>query len=268
VKTRSVRNVFAFAAAATVAAGTAAFALGEDVKITVVYDNNEHDPRLETGWGFACVVEGFEKRILFDTGGDGDVLLANMKTLGLDAQDLDAVFLSHIHGDHVGGLPRVLEANPAVTVYTPASFPVGFKEEVKGTGAAVVEVTAAWDICPGVGSTGEMGTSIVEQALVARTPRGLVVITGCAHPGIVEVVARARDLYGDDVHLVMGGFHLRAAADAELRDVAASFREMGVRYAGPCHCSGDRAREIFAEELSERYLKVGVGTEVEPLRLE
>jgi 7,8-dihydropterin-6-yl-methyl-4-(beta-D-ribofuranosyl)aminobenzene 5'-phosphate synthase len=66
----------------------------------------------------------------------------------------------------------------------------------------------------------------------------------------------------------MGGFHLGGAADRELKDVAANFRKMGVRYVGLCHCSGDRAREIFAEEYGERYLAVGVGTTVETAGLE
>ena len=259
---------FAVVAAAVAANATTAPGVGEDVKITVVYDNNEYDERLETGWGFACIVEGFEKTVLFDTGGDGDVLLANMATLDHAPEEVDAVVLSHIHGDHVGGLERILEENAAVTVYVPASFPASFKEEVRKYGAAVVEVKGGCDICPGVRSTGEMGAAVVEQALAAETPRGLVVITGCAHPGIVNVVGRARELYGDGVQLVMGGFHLRGARDAELENIAAVLREMGVRYVGPCHCSGERARELFAEEFGERCVEVGVGTVVEPSRLE
>jgi 7,8-dihydropterin-6-yl-methyl-4-(beta-D-ribofuranosyl)aminobenzene 5'-phosphate synthase len=259
---------FAVVAAAFAVSATTAPAVGEDVKITVVYDNNEYDRRLETGWGFACTVEGFEKTVLFDTGGDGDVLLANMAILGLTPEEVDVVVLSHIHGDHVGGLGRILEENAAVTVYVPASFPTRFKEEVKKYCAAVVEVKDGCDICPGVRSTGEMGTSIVEQALVAETPRGFVVITGCAHPGIVNVVGRARELYGDGVQLLMGGFHLRGARDAELENIAAVLREMGVRYVGPCHCSGERARELFAEEFGELCVEVGVGKIVEPSRLE
>jgi 7,8-dihydropterin-6-yl-methyl-4-(beta-D-ribofuranosyl)aminobenzene 5'-phosphate synthase len=247
---------------------TGAPGLGEDVKITVVYDNNPYDRRLEPAWGFACIVEGFEKVILFDTGGDGDVLLANMAALGYAPGDVDVVVLSHVHGDHVGGLPRVLEENPAVTVYAPSSFPARLKNGVERAGAALVEVEGRCDVCPGVGSTGEMGTSVVEQALAAKTPRGLAVITGCAHPGIVSVVERARALYGEKVCVVLGGFHLGGADDAELKEIAASFRRLGVRYVGPCHCSGDRAREIFAEEFRERYLPVGVGTVVEVSGLE
>jgi 7,8-dihydropterin-6-yl-methyl-4-(beta-D-ribofuranosyl)aminobenzene 5'-phosphate synthase len=266
-KERLLKSLAVVAAAFAVNATTAP-GVGEDVKITVVYDNYEYDRRLETGWGFACIVEGFEETVLFDTGGDGDVLLANMAALGHAPEEVDVVVLSHIHADHVGGLERILEENAEVTVYVPASFPARFKEEVGKYGAAVVEVKGSCDVCRGVRSTGEMGTAIVEQALVAETPPGLAVITGCAHPGIVNVVGRTRELYGDGVHLVMGGFHLGGAHDAELENVAAVLREMGVRYVGPCHCSGERARELFAEEFGERYVEVGVGKIIEPSRLE
>lgn len=268
MQNKSLMKSFVFAAAAFAASATAAPGVGENVRLTVVYDNNEYDQRLQTGWGFACIVEGFEKTVLFDTGGVGEVLLANMATLGYAPKDVDVVVLSHIHGDHVGGLPRVLEENPDVTVYLPASFPARVKEEVKKYGAAVVEVKGGCEICAGVHSTGEMGTAIAEQALAAKTPRGLLVITGCAHPGIVNVVKRARELYGDGVHLVMGGFHLGGAHDTQLKNIAAAFRKMEVRYVGPCHCSGERAREIFAEEFGKHYLEVGVGKIVEPSRLE
>ncbi len=98
-------------------------------------------------------------------------------------------------------------------------------------------------IAPGVRSTGELRGPPKEQSLVLSTEKGLVVITGCAHPGIVRIVRRARDLEGDDLHLVMGGFHLGGASDEELRNIVESFREMGVEKVSPTHCSGDRCRD-------------------------
>ena len=81
----------------------------DDLKITVVYNNYPYKEDLETGWGFSCLVEGADKTILFDTGGDGAVLLGNMDKLRIDPAVVDVVVLSHIHGDHTGGLEDFLE---------------------------------------------------------------------------------------------------------------------------------------------------------------
>ena len=94
---------------------------GSRTTITILYDYNpgDSDKRLETAWGFSCLVEGPEKTILFDTGGDSATLLRNMRTLGIDPRDMDVIVISHVHGDHVGGLAGFLEENHAVTVYLP-----------------------------------------------------------------------------------------------------------------------------------------------------
>jgi 7,8-dihydropterin-6-yl-methyl-4-(beta-D-ribofuranosyl)aminobenzene 5'-phosphate synthase len=89
-------------------------AIGE-LLITVVYDNNPYIEGLTTSWGFACVIKEAEKTILFDTGGDSAVLLNNMQQLGMDPKEIDVVVLSHIHGDHVGGLNGFLQVNMNVT---------------------------------------------------------------------------------------------------------------------------------------------------------
>jgi 7,8-dihydropterin-6-yl-methyl-4-(beta-D-ribofuranosyl)aminobenzene 5'-phosphate synthase len=231
------------------------------ISIVVVFDNYPHRKDLKTSWGFACVVSGAEKNILFDTGGDGVILMDNMKKLKIDSKSIDAIVLSHAHGDHTGGLGAFLGANPGVEVYMPASFPGSFKTEVKATGARVVEVSDAKEICDGVWSTGEAGSGIIEESLVLRTDRGLIVVTGCAHPGIVSIIEKAKGLFsGDDVLLAMGGFHLRSESDAGLRKIINKFKENGVRRAGPSHCSGDRARELFQEEYGKDFVQIGVGS--------
>jgi len=231
----------------------------KNLSITVSYDNNPYKERLTTAWGFSCVIRGTEKTILFDTGGDGSILLPNMEKLGINLKEIDLVVLSHIHGDHVGGLSSFLRNNPEVVVYLPKSFPKGFKDGVKEYGAKVVEVQGPLKICQGVFSTGELGTWIKEQSLVIHTEKGVIVITGCAHPGIVKIVDKAKDLVKGDVLLVMGGFHLGGESKGEIENIISSFRKLGVSYAGPCHCSGDSARQLFKEEYGENFIDVGVG---------
>jgi len=229
------------------------------IKITVVYDNNPYDPRLRSDWGFSCLVSLPERALLFDTGGDGGILLENMKKLGINPKGISMVFLSHIHGDHVGGLPAFLRQNNKVTVYVPGSFPARFKEEIRYSGARLEEVRQAKEVSPGVFTTGELDGGIQEQSLVLRSARGLVVITGCAHPGIVNMVRKAKEIGKDRIHLVLGGFHLGGANPSAIEKIIEIFLKLGVEKAAPCHCSGDRARKLFEKHFGSSYIPSGVG---------
>lgn len=228
------------------------------VTFTVVYDNNGYDPGLQAAWGFACLVETGGATVLFDTGGDAPTLLGNMARLGIDPLTIEAVVLSHIHGDHVGGLTGLLDAGARPTVYVPAVFPALFKNSVSAR-TDLVEVTEPMEIEPGLYTTGEVGSGIVEQALAVETEDGLVVVTGCAHPGVVEMVDRASAVFGKDILLVMGGFHLGNATQGQLEGVVDGFRHLGVRMVAPCHCTGDRARQLLAESFGSDYVAAGVG---------
>jgi len=235
----------------------------EAITVTIVYDNYQYDPNLRTSWGFSCLVDGLEKAVLFDTGGDGNLLLANMDKLRISPGDIDIVVLSHIHGDHTGGLAAFLGHNPHVTVFVPQSFPASFKQAIATTGAQYVDVGESTQICPHAFSTGELGTSIKEQALILETANGLVVITGCAHPGVVNMVRRAKEVLSKDIHLVMGGFHMSGFSAAQVNRVIRELQQLGVQKAAPCHCSGDQTRQIFEQVYGEDFVKVGVGKKLE-----
>jgi 7,8-dihydropterin-6-yl-methyl-4-(beta-D-ribofuranosyl)aminobenzene 5'-phosphate synthase len=237
-----------------------------NVTITVIFDNNSYEQGLETDWGFSCVVSGAEKTILFDTG-PGRFLLDNMERLAIEPESIDVVILSHIHPDHTGGLEGFLQKNSDVTVYLPVSFPRKFKDDIAAHGSKIVEVEQPVEICGGVYSVGQLGTLIKEQSLVVRTDRGLVVIIGCAHSGIVKIVKAAKQLIEGELFLVMGGFHLEWSTRGKIKKVISSFKDMKVRYAGPCHCSGHRARSLFQKHFGENYIDIGVGKVITPADL-
>jgi 7,8-dihydropterin-6-yl-methyl-4-(beta-D-ribofuranosyl)aminobenzene 5'-phosphate synthase len=249
-------------ASAYAAASTQGSSEEEDstITITIVYDNNSSRPDLRAAWGFACFIEGLEKTILFDTGGDGRILLSNMEKLGISPKKVEVIVLSHIHGDHTGGLAAVLERNPDVSVFLPASFPGRMKAAIAKTKARVVEVKDPREVCAKAFSTGEMGTFVKEQSLYLRGKEGVAVITGCAHPGVVKIVSRAKELSKSQPFLVLGGFHMAGSPDSNIKSVIRDLKELGVVKAGPCHCSGDRTRELFAEAFGGQYIKAEVGS--------
>lgn len=233
---------------------------GSTITMTIVYDNNSSRPDLRAAWGFGCFIEGLEKNILFDTGGDGRILLSNMERLGISPQQVNIVFLSHVHGDHTGGLTALLERNHDVTVFLPRSFPEKMKAAIRERKAKVVEVREPQKVCPGAFSTGEMGTFIKEQSLYIPVKGGIAVITGCAHPGVVKIVSKASELSKTGPSLVLGGFHMAGFSDRRINSVISGFKTLGVGKAAPCHCSGDRTRELFSQAFGSQFIKAEVGS--------
>lgn len=229
------------------------------ITLTIVYDNNPFDARLKTAWGFACLIETVETTMLFDTGGDGPTLMGNLAALGFDPRRVDAVVLSHVHSDHIGGLDALLNVNDHLTVFMPQSFPAEFKTRVSRRGA-VVSASGPMTITDHIRTTGELGTSIIEQSLIVETDSGLVVITGCAHPGIVEIVRQAKR-YGD-VSLVLGGFHLGDTSAQEIETIIVELKRLGVRKVAPCHCTGERATRQFKAAFGADFIQAGAGLQI------
>ncbi len=232
--------------------------LPEPLTITIVYDNVAFDERLKTAWGFSALVEYHGHKLLFDTGGDGPTLLANMRALEIDPNVIDTIVLSHAHGDHTGGLNALLDHGVRPVVYLPAPFPAAFKRQVSEK-TKLVEVVPGQMIAEDIFTTGEMGQGIVEQALLIKTEKGLVIITGCAHPGIVAIVEQAQSLLDEPVRLVMGGFHLSGKSQAEIDVIVKSFRHLEVAQVAPCHCTGDLAISSFMAEYKTDFLRAGAG---------
>lgn len=239
-------------------------AVGEAPKarLTIVYDNNRGAEGLKPAWGFACVVELPGHTILFDTGGDGAILLANMRRLRIDPATVNMVVLSHVHHDHVGGLAAFLQRNHDVTVCVPGSFPASLKEQVPRAGARLKPIRGAEELAPAVWTTGELTGPVTEQSLVLRTNAGTIVVTGCAHPGVVRIVEQAKRIVPGEVALVMGGFHLGGSSESQIQTIIRSFQELGVRFAALCHCTGDRAVGMFRQAYGSRCLPAAVGYRV------
>ena len=225
----------------------------DNLTLTIVYDNYPGPENLKPDWGFACLIEGLEKTILFDTGGNGPILLENMRQLNLDPQKIDLIVISHVHGDHTNGLESILMLRPQLPVYIPAGFPESFKQKVRSLGSPLFEGENSVRILPAARTTGTLGHSaIVEQGLCIKTADGWVLITGCAHPGVDNLAQKAQNITPEQLYMVLGGFHMASYSDSQVNAVIDKFQSLGITHAAPTHCTGDNARNLFKKRLAEK----------------
>src|SRR5581483_1570012 len=243
-------------------------------RITVLYDAFGASPGMRQDWGYAALIEHGGKRILFDTGNNGDILAQNAKAKGVDLMQLDFVILSHRHGDHMGGLAMLLKMNPNVKIYAPkegfgvfgADLPSTFYRKDESLAAEqryygghppdVMRFGTAWpganvqlvdkntEIIPGMQIitfvSDKPGTlELRELSLAIDTPDGIVLVVGCSHPGVAKIVEAATQI-NTRIHLLVGGFHLVVAKDEEIASLVTLLRDTyKVEYVAPGHCTGE-----------------------------
>jgi len=235
----------------------------DPVTITILYDNYVHEKGTQSDWGFSCLIENTSKTILFDTGTDPAILNKNVKILNKELGQIDAIVISHNHGDHTGGLFDVLKRLDKVEVYLPHSTPGPNMNKVEKAGAVLFYERDLIQICENCYLTGELGDNIKEQSLIIDTEKGLVLVTGCSHPGIVNIVKRAKELLDKEVYMVLGGFHLMRYSTEMTNEIIAKLRTMGVKKCGPTHCSGDETIQIFREAFGNNFIQLGTGQVIE-----
>jgi 7,8-dihydropterin-6-yl-methyl-4-(beta-D-ribofuranosyl)aminobenzene 5'-phosphate synthase len=264
-------------------------------QITILYDAFGKDSAMQRDWGYAALVEYGEKRILFDSGNNPGVLAHNAKAKSIDLSKLDFVVMSHRHGDHMGGLAHLLKANPKVTIYAPkegygvygADLPSSFYRkdpslapEQRYYGGAPPDVMRFGSAWPGanfqlVDKTVEIASGVYlislisdkpgtlelhELSLAIKAPNGMVLVVGCSHPGIDKIV-EAVSRIDPRVHLIVGGFHLLVASDADIQKIVTALHDtFNVQYVAPGHCTGEPAFTALKKAFGDRYLFAGLGT--------
>ncbi len=236
------------------------------MEAVVLFDNEKINRNLRTGWGLSILID---KKILFDTGENGHWLLENMRSLKVNIDRIKAVVISHDHWDHTGGLWEILKNREGLKVYACPGFSPEFKKEVRRLKGELKESGKVTKIAENIFVTGEIageykGRYMPEQTLVIKTDKGLTIITGCAHPGIIRIAAQVKKDFGNrKIHLVFGGFHLIDKYRPEIRSVAEELEEMGVEKIGPAHCSGYDAKLIFREVYEDAFVSIRAGVKIE-----
>jgi len=231
------------------------------VHVTIIYDNYQVDQNLETDWGFACLVEYQGNKMLFDAGRKAELYRKNVELLKLQPQEIPTLFISHEHGDHTAGIPWIAEINPSIKCYLPAA---SFKTlEARMTLPSNSEgVARPTHLYGPFYSTGDDFIKFKEQGLVIKTASGGVLVTGCGHPGAIEMVEVAKEELGIEVHTVIGGLHLMSTSGENVKQIGEQLKKMGVKQICPTHCTGDKSIALLKASFGEGYIAGGTGKEI------
>ena len=210
------------------------------MKVTIIYDNTTSRIDLQADWGFSAFIQAKERDILFDTGADGDILLSNMEKLKINPQDIEDIFISHLHWDHTGGLSSFLQLNNKVKLWVPS-----YLSEEKNA-REVIEVKTPTKLYEGVYSTGELDR--IEQSLCVETEKGIVIIAGCSHPEMEHILKTASQF--GKVYGIIGGLH--GTKPDFLKDLDLIC---------PTHCTQYKSEIISL--YPEKYIEGGAGKIIE-----
>ena len=232
------------------------------MEVKIVFDNTNLNEKFIPGWGFSCLVD---RTVLFDTGEKSEYLFKNMKKLNIDISEIEKVVISHDHWDHTGGLWGLLEKTEHVDVYGCPNFSEEFKEKVISLGGNLIPVQELTVVKDNIFATGEIegnyrGSYIAEQALLIKRNEGIIIITGCSHPGIIKIIKNVKENFPEkNITFVFGGFHLMDKDAREIELIVEKFNELKVEKVGPTHCTGYEAQVTFKNAYKDNFIKIAAG---------
>ena len=216
-------------------------------EISIIYDNLCKKPGFTEGFGFSALVlnRKTDTYLLFDTGGNGHILLHNLEQLSIKPKQITKIIISHDHHDHSGGLKAIYAHNQNLEIYVPYQNKHSFVRTYSK--ANVIGVSNLTKIEKNVFSSGQIGSLIKEQALYLETEKNeIVILVGCTHPGLEKFIVKAREL--GEIKAIIGGFH--------------GFNNFSyldnIELIGACHCT--RHLELLKKQFPKQFHQVCVGS--------
>jgi len=238
----------------------------KDFLIKMIYNNTGSAAGMENKWGLSVYMEFKEHKLLFDTGGDPEVLRKNIEAAGIDLAGLSTVVISHNHWDHFKGMEHVLnQAKP--DLYVVNNDLEEYRQ--KYPDLLVVGVNSAKEIQPGIWTSGQLFNEnarqkIYEQALVLLSGEKCFVFTGCSHPGIIHMLENIRNVHKDkSIELVAGGFHLIMKKENEIQEISEGLKRLGVKKLAASHCTGEPAIQYFKNDWGKDFIDFNLGEMLE-----
>jgi 7,8-dihydropterin-6-yl-methyl-4-(beta-D-ribofuranosyl)aminobenzene 5'-phosphate synthase len=267
-------------------------------RVTILYDAFSESKEVTKDWGFSALIEHDGKLILFDAGNNAEIFQHNVKSLGVDLSKLDFVVISHRHSDHTTGLKYLVEMNPTVPIYVaresfgmfggivpptiihpvpalpsrmryfdgnvPSNLPTG---NVFRAGNFVL-VDIPTEVAPGIylvptvsKNTGTL--ELRELTLAIKGKQGLILIDGCSHAGIEEIL-QAASAIDRHFHIILGGLHLVTTPESEIDVLVANLKDKWkLDKIAPGHCTGEPAFLRLQKAFGDNYLYAGAGTRID-----
>jgi 7,8-dihydropterin-6-yl-methyl-4-(beta-D-ribofuranosyl)aminobenzene 5'-phosphate synthase len=222
-----------------------------NLELTIINDNEPREG-LKNDWGWSILAESEKWRILFDADTNSRIIEYNTKKMNIDLKKVNFGVLSHYHSDHYGGFEYVGKVAKGLKLYVPPGE-YGF---LKTWGLEPLEVRDGKKIAEDVWLSGPLGYFIREQAMGIKVDNvGLVVIVGCSHPGADALALRLKEITGEEIYLVIGGYH---SPSKKVLDNLAKIS----KFISPAHCSGAEAKNYVRRKYPDKYLEVKTGSRI------
>ncbi|MGM0421195.1 MAG: MBL fold metallo-hydrolase [Bacillota bacterium] len=243
----------------------------------VLVDNRVMKDELIAEHGISFWLEYKGTNYIFDTGQEY-ALIHNAEKSNILLQNASGIFLSHSHEDHVGALDELISLNNKTTIYGHKKVGEEIINKVEQSKSKInfVEVTTPREIEKGLWLTGQLSSKYLnevadtkyyeeakkENSLFLETEKGLIVLSGCSHAGIANILKYIQELTGKSIYGIAGGFHFIGKSDTELTKIIDSINKLEVKKIYPLHCTGFNGQKFMKDNCTAEVQIVAAGDKI------